>query len=160
MSTAEGWSETIPVNISVAFEDANVSEDLLEDDNESTELDGNLSDAKLASVRLKTKCYPRRHRVGSAGLRREACWEGMVSEVPKIEHELIGEFIRHSIQGPKTTRRRCRTAAAWTILDSSSRGFRCAPRSRMLISQQKHMSGSVGRCRSCLLASRSGVTVV
>ena len=96
MSTAEGWSETIPVNISVAPEDANVSEDLLEDDNESTELDGNLSDAKLASVRLKTKCYPRRHRVGSAGLRREACWEGMVSEVPKIEHELIGEFIRHS----------------------------------------------------------------
>ena len=48
MSTAEGWSETIPVNISVAPEDANVSEDLLEDDNESTELDGNLSDAKLA----------------------------------------------------------------------------------------------------------------
>ena len=54
MSTAEGWSETIPVNISVAPEDANVSEDLLEDDNESTELDGNLSDAKLASVSLRT----------------------------------------------------------------------------------------------------------
>ena len=97
MSAAKGWNDTeVPVNISVVPEDVNVSEDLLEDDNESTELDGNLSDAKLASVRLKTKCYPRRHRVGSARLRREACWEGMASEVPKIEHELIGEFIRHS----------------------------------------------------------------
>ncbi|CAE7209313.1 unnamed protein product [Symbiodinium sp. CCMP2592] len=46
---SDGWNETEPpVNISVVTEAINVSEDLLEDDNESTELDGNLSDAKLA----------------------------------------------------------------------------------------------------------------
>ena len=55
MSVAEGWNETeVPINISIVTEAINVSEDLLEDDNESTELDGNLSDAKLASVSLRT----------------------------------------------------------------------------------------------------------
>ena len=50
---AEAWNETeVPINISVVTEAVNVSDDLLEDDNESTELDGNLSDAKLGSVSL------------------------------------------------------------------------------------------------------------
>ena len=54
---AEGWNETeAPINISVVTEAINVSDDLLEDDNESTELDGNLSDAKLGSVSLSTRC--------------------------------------------------------------------------------------------------------
>ena len=57
LSAAEGWNETEPpLNISVVTEAINVSEDLLEDDNESTELDGNLSDANLASVSLRTGC--------------------------------------------------------------------------------------------------------
>ncbi|CAE7209305.1 unnamed protein product [Symbiodinium sp. CCMP2592] len=48
---SDGWNETeVPVNISVVPEDVNVSEDLLEDDNESTELDGNLSDATKGNV--------------------------------------------------------------------------------------------------------------
>ena len=56
MSAAEAWNETeVPINISVVTEAVNVSDDLLEDDNESTELDGNLSDAKLASVSLRSK---------------------------------------------------------------------------------------------------------
>ena len=95
MSAAEGWNDTeVPVNISVVPEDVNVSEDLLEDDNESTELDGNLSDAKLASVSLLTKCYPRKHRVDSTGLRREAFCEGMVSE--GYDDKLLRECIRQS----------------------------------------------------------------
>ena len=54
---AEAWNETeVPINISVVTEAINVSDDLLEDDNESTELDGNLSDAKLGSVSLRTSC--------------------------------------------------------------------------------------------------------
>ena len=57
MCAAEGWNATeVPINISVVTEAVNVSEDLLEDDNESTELDGNLSDAKLASCSLRTGC--------------------------------------------------------------------------------------------------------
>ena len=57
MSAAEAWNETeVPINISIVTEAINASEDLLEDDNESTELDGNLSDAKLASVSLRSKC--------------------------------------------------------------------------------------------------------
>ena len=57
MSAAEAWNETeVPINISIVTEAVNVSEDLLEDDNESTELHGNLSDAKLASVSLPSKC--------------------------------------------------------------------------------------------------------
>ena len=57
MCAAEGWNETeAPINISVVTEAINVSDDLLEDDNESTELDGNLSDAKLGSVSLRTSC--------------------------------------------------------------------------------------------------------
>ena len=55
MCVAEAWNETeVPINISVVTEAVNVSDDLLEDDNESTELDGNLSDAKLDSVSLRT----------------------------------------------------------------------------------------------------------
>eukprot|EP00439_Symbiodinium_sp_Y106_P037407 s3405_g4.t1 len=51
-SIVQVWNETeLPINSSVA---TNASEDLLEDDNESTELDGNQSDAKLASVSLRT----------------------------------------------------------------------------------------------------------
>ena len=54
MCAAEGWNETeLPINVSNVTEAVNVSEDLLEDDNESTELDGNLSDAKLDSVRSR-----------------------------------------------------------------------------------------------------------
>ena len=56
MCAAEGWNETEVPNISVVTEAVNVSDDLLEDDNESTELDGNLSDAKLGSVSLRTSC--------------------------------------------------------------------------------------------------------
>ena len=57
MCAAEAWNETeVPINISVVTEAVNVSDDLLEDDNESTELDGNLSDAKLGSVSLRTSC--------------------------------------------------------------------------------------------------------
>ena len=59
----------VPINISVVAEDINVSEDLLEDDNESTELDGNLSDAKLASVSLRTNSYKRMRRGGPAGVK-------------------------------------------------------------------------------------------
>ena len=55
MCAAEAWNETeAPINISVVTEAINVSDDLLEDDNESTELDGNLSDAKLDSISLRT----------------------------------------------------------------------------------------------------------
>ena len=54
MCAAEGWNETeLPINVSNVTAAINVSEDLLEDDNESTELDGNLSDAKLDSVSLR-----------------------------------------------------------------------------------------------------------
>ena len=42
------------MNVSNVTEAINVSEDLLEDDNESTAMDGNVSDAKLASVSLPT----------------------------------------------------------------------------------------------------------
>ncbi|CAE7549084.1 unnamed protein product, partial [Symbiodinium sp. CCMP2456] len=50
-----GLNETeVPINISIVTEAINVPEDLLEDDNESTELDGNLSDANLASVSVRT----------------------------------------------------------------------------------------------------------
>ena len=57
MCSGEARNETeFPINISVVTEAINASEDLLEDDNESTELDGNLSDAKLASVSLRSKC--------------------------------------------------------------------------------------------------------
>ncbi|CAE7453373.1 unnamed protein product, partial [Symbiodinium sp. CCMP2456] len=48
---SDGWNETeVPINISIVTEAINVSEDLLEDDNESTELDGNLSDATEENV--------------------------------------------------------------------------------------------------------------
>ena len=57
MCSGEARNETeFPINISVVTEAINASEDLLEDDNGSTELDGNLSDAKLASVSLRSKC--------------------------------------------------------------------------------------------------------
>ncbi|CAE7447513.1 unnamed protein product, partial [Symbiodinium microadriaticum] len=48
---SDAWNETeVPINISVVTEAINVSEDLLDDDNESTELDGNLSDATEENV--------------------------------------------------------------------------------------------------------------
>eukprot|EP00439_Symbiodinium_sp_Y106_P012441 s8232_g1.t2 len=52
---SDGWNDTeLPMNVSNVTEAINVSEDLLEDDNESTAMDGNVSDAKLASVSLPT----------------------------------------------------------------------------------------------------------
>ncbi|CAE7549767.1 unnamed protein product, partial [Symbiodinium sp. CCMP2456] len=48
---SDGLNETeVPINISIVTEAINVSEDLLVDDNESTELDGNLSDATEGNV--------------------------------------------------------------------------------------------------------------
>ena len=73
--SAEAWNETeVPINISIVTEAINASEDLLEDDNESTELDGNLSAAKLVSVSLRTDCYPKGWSSRAAAEQwREAC---------------------------------------------------------------------------------------
>ncbi|CAE7879118.1 unnamed protein product, partial [Symbiodinium necroappetens] len=94
------WNETeVPINISIVTEAINASEDLLEDDNESTELDGNLSAAKLVSVSLRTDCYPkgwssraaaeqwrdRRERVGGAELQPLGSFK-MWSEHKIFEH--------------------------------------------------------------------------
>ena len=51
MCGAEGWNDTeVRINISNLMEASNASEDVVEDDNETTEPDANLSNANLVSI--------------------------------------------------------------------------------------------------------------
>ena len=113
VGSAEAWNETeVPINISIVTEAINASEDLLEDDNESTELDGNLSAAKLVSVSLRTDCYPK-------GWSSRAAAEQWLEACRRYPGGTLIKMccINASSGGPKRTCRRCRTTAAWLLQD-------------------------------------------